>query len=159
MPPGKLVIPAFVEETPVVFVHSDLGLHNIIVSSSNPSEIVGIIDWEFCGSLPYPCLDYMIERLFRKSPLNGYRPEYDHADQLRDAFWGAIPSWTEWNKSEAVKVFREWHQFGKFMKPEPLGTGAQESERERVWGHHEKVVREFLLKWAPNKRSVAEYIY
>jgi len=107
VPPGKLVIPAFVEETPVVFVHSDLGLHNIIISSSNPSEIVGIIDWEFCGSLPYPCLDYMIERLFRKSPLNGYRPEYDHADQLRDAFWGAIPSWTEWNKSEAVKVFRD----------------------------------------------------
>ncbi|KAK7420722.1 hypothetical protein QQZ08_010257 [Neonectria magnoliae] len=56
--------------------------------------------------------------LFRKPALNGFGPEYDRADELREAFWGTIPDWKQWNQSEATQAFLEWFRFGLFMKPE-----------------------------------------
>jgi hypothetical protein len=39
------------EKIPIVFSPSDIGMHNGIVTANNPSEIVDIIDWEFCASV------------------------------------------------------------------------------------------------------------
>jgi hypothetical protein len=56
--------------------------------------------------------------LFRESAPNGFVAEDAHADELRDAFWGAIPEWRTWNGSEATRAFLEWFRFGLFMKAE-----------------------------------------
>lgn len=37
-------IPAAVEDVPVVAMHADMGLHNIIVSSQAQTEIQAVID-------------------------------------------------------------------------------------------------------------------
>jgi len=109
-------IPAIVEHVPVVAIHSDMGPHNVILSPTTPTDIMAIIDWEFVASTPFASLDCVIEMLFRKP--NRFGPEYEHADKLRDAFWGAIPEWKKWNESDATKVFLEWFRFGVFMKAE-----------------------------------------
>ena len=122
---GMSHIPTVVEEIPVVFCHSDMGLHNVIVSARDPSEIVAIIDWEFCASSPYACLEPMIERLFREPAANGFGREYPSAKELREAFWRSIPKWDSWNQSEATNVFREWYRFGIFMKARVETRGSQ----------------------------------
>ncbi|KAL8740214.1 MAG: hypothetical protein Q9184_008519, partial [Pyrenodesmia sp. 2 TL-2023] len=40
-------IPPVVEDIPIVAMHADMGLHNIILSSETPTELRAIIDWEF----------------------------------------------------------------------------------------------------------------
>ena len=84
-------IPAIVEDIPIVAMHADMGPHNLIVSSQTPTEIRAVIDWEFVASAPYASLHRIIEMLFRKHAPNGFGPEYDRADELREAFWGTIP--------------------------------------------------------------------
>ena len=73
-------------------------------------------EMEFVASASYASLYRVIEMLFRESAPNGLGAEYAHADELRDAFWGAIPEWRTWNESEATRVFLEWFQFGLFMQ-------------------------------------------
>lgn len=85
-------IPATVEDVPVVAMHADMGLHNIIVSSQAQTEIQAIIDWEFAAGAPYASLHRIIESLFRKPAANGFGPEYDGAEELREIFWGIIPT-------------------------------------------------------------------
>ena len=67
-------------------MHADMGLYNIILSSETSTEIRAIIDWEFVASAPYASLHRSIEMLFRKSALNQFGPEYDRANELREAF-------------------------------------------------------------------------
>ena len=133
-----------------------MGLHNVIVSASDPSEIVAIIDWEFCASSPYACLEPMIERLFREPAANGFGPEYPGANELREAFWGSIPKWDLWNQSEATKVFREWYRFGKFMKAEWRPEDLKGEERDTFWAENIRVVERFLAKQQPVERNVTE---
>ncbi|KAI9778344.1 MAG: hypothetical protein M1839_008131 [Geoglossum umbratile] len=116
---GMHNIPAIVEDIPVVVVHSDMGPHNVIVSRTTPTDIKAIIDWEFVARAPFASVHKDIEMLFRKPASSGFGPEYEHADELRDAFWGAIPEWKAWNESEATRVFLEWFWFGLFMKWTP----------------------------------------
>lgn len=97
-------IPVVVEEIPVVAVHADMGPHNVILSPTTTTDIKAIIDWEFVASAPYASLHRVIEMLFRKSSPNGFGTEYAYADELRDAFWGAIPEWRTRNASEATRV-------------------------------------------------------
>ncbi|KAI1464284.1 uncharacterized protein F4812DRAFT_452934 [Daldinia caldariorum] len=129
-------IPAIVEDIPIVTMHADMGLHNIIVSSQNYTEIQGVIDWEFLSSAPYASLYRIIETLFRKRALNGFGLEYDRAHELREAFWGAIPDWGQWNRSEATQVFLEWFKFGLFMKPEWMPKNLSENEKQQFWGEN-----------------------
>lgn len=82
-------IPPVVEDIPIVAMHTDLGPHNAIVSSQTCSEIRAIIDWEFVASTP--SLHRIIKMLFRRPAPNRVGPEYDRADELREAFWGSIP--------------------------------------------------------------------
>ena len=46
---------------------------------------------------------------------NGFGAKYAYADELSEAFWGAIPLWRAWNASEATQFFLEWFRFGLFM--------------------------------------------
>ncbi|KAI4136669.1 MAG: hypothetical protein L6R39_007672 [Caloplaca ligustica] len=141
-------IPLVVEDIPIVAMHTDMGLHNIILSSETLTEIRAIIDWEFVASAPYASLHPMIERLFRKRAANLFGPEFDRADELRDAFWDAIPDWKRWNQSVATQTFLEWFRFGLFMKPEPcLDNDISEGEKQAFWRENIRVVEKFLIEY------------
>ncbi|RYO85642.1 hypothetical protein DL766_008813 [Monosporascus sp. MC13-8B] len=140
-------IPAIVEDIPIVAMHADLGPHNVIVSSQKHTEIRAVIDWEFVASAPYASLHRIIEMLFRKPAPNGFGPEYDRADELREAFWGTIPDWRLWNQSEATQTFLEWFRFGLFMKPEWRPQDLLEDEIQDFWGENIRVVESILKKY------------
>jgi hypothetical protein len=144
---GMFNIPPVVELIPVVFLHSDMGLHNIIVSEIDGTDLRAIIDWEFCASAPYACIHPVIESLFRKRAANGFGPEYPHADELRRAFWESIPHWKRWNESEATQVFLEWFRFGLFMKAEWRPDSLPENQKESFWSENVRVVEQFLEKY------------
>ncbi|EFY93338.1 hypothetical protein J3459_016544 [Metarhizium acridum] len=139
-------IPAIVEDIPIVAMHADMGLHNIIVSAQSPTEIQAVIDWEFVSSAPYASLYRIIEMLFREPALNEFGPEYDRADELRKAFWAAIHDWEQWNQSEATQAFLEWFRFGLFMKPEWRPKDLSPDEKRDFWQENIRVVERILSK-------------
>jgi hypothetical protein len=141
-------IPAIVETMPIVATHSDMGLHNIIVSATTtPTNIAAIIDWESVASAPYASLYRSIEMLFRKPAANGFGHEYDHADELREAFWGAIPAWKLRNQSESTRAFLEWFKFGLFMKPERRPHDLPDDKKDEYWRENIRLVEEMLHKY------------
>jgi hypothetical protein len=150
---GMHNIPTVVEDIPVVAIHSDMGPHNVILSPITPTDISAVIDWEFVASAPYASLHRVIEMLFRNLAPNGFGAEYAHADELRDAFWGAIPTWRTWNESEATRVFLEWFRFGLFMKAEYRPHGLDEEEKEEYWKENVRVVEELLGKYGSHEGS------
>ncbi len=127
--------------------HADMGPHNIIISSHTPSEIQAVIDWEFVASAPYASLHRIIEMLFRKLAPNGFGQEYDRTDELREAFWDAIPDWKLWNEDESIKAFLEWFRFGLFMKPEWRPKDLPADEAQKFWRENIRVVRDMLNKY------------
>ncbi|KAH0526616.1 hypothetical protein TsFJ059_009917 [Trichoderma semiorbis] len=139
-------IPAVVEKVPIVAMHADMGPHNVIVSSERPTDIQAIIDWEFLASAPYASLYRIIEMLFREPAPNGFGPEYDRSDELREAFWSTIPKWKRWNKSEATQTFLEWFKFGLFMKPEWRSDDLSDDEKEGYWRENIRAVENILEK-------------
>ncbi|KAF0642715.1 hypothetical protein NXS19_000342 [Fusarium pseudograminearum] len=140
-------IPHIVEQTPVVLTHSDMGPHNIIVSSQDSTEIKAIIDWEFIASAPFGSLYCILEMFFRKDALNGFGQEYDRSDELRQAFWGTIPKWKLVYESEPAQVFLEWMKFGLFLKPEWRPDNLSAPEAERYWQENVRVVEMMLQKY------------
>jgi hypothetical protein len=144
---GMYNIPTAVEQIPIVPIHSDMGLHNVIVSGTNPTEIMAIIDWEFCACAPYATAEPLIEGLFRKWSPNGFGIEFPRADELRSAFWEAIPDWKKLNESEATKVFLEWFQFASFMKAEPLPDDFDDERKEAWWAKNVATTEGFLQKY------------
>ncbi|OPB46985.1 hypothetical protein A0O28_0071090 [Trichoderma guizhouense] len=142
-------IPKIVEIVPIVAMHADMGPHNIIVSNQTPTEIQAIIDWEFLESAPYASLYREMEMFFRETAPNGFGPEYERADELREAFWSSIPNWKRWNESEATQTFLEWFRFGLFMKPEYRPKELTDEERDKFWVENIRVVESMLDKYAP----------
>lgn len=140
-------IPAIVEDMPVVAMHADMGPHNVIVSEDTHTDIRAVIDWEFVASAPYASPHRVIEMLFRKSASNGFGKEYDGADELRDAFWGAIPEWKLWNESEPTRAFLEWFRFGLFMKPEWRPEDLPEHEAQDYWRENIRAVEAVLHRY------------
>ena len=137
-------IPIVVEHVPIVAMHQDMGLHNIILSSETSTEIRAIIDWEFVASAPYASLHRTFEMLFRKPAPNQFGPEFDRANELRDAFWDTIPYLKRWNDSVATQTFLEWFRFGLFMKPEPPPEDLPEDEKKNFWQENVRVVETML---------------
>ncbi|PGH11751.1 hypothetical protein AJ80_07012 [Polytolypa hystricis UAMH7299] len=148
-------IPAIVEDIPIVATHADTGLHNAIVSSQTHTEIRAVIDWEFLSSAPYASLHRIIEMLFRKPAPNGFGPEYSYADELREAFWGAIPDWEQWNRSEATHAFLEWFRFGLFMKPEWRPKDLTHEEKQQFWDENIRVVENILSKYSTDGKPAS----
>ncbi|KAI0541620.1 hypothetical protein GGR58DRAFT_455543 [Xylaria digitata] len=141
-------IPVIVEDISIVAMHADLGPHNVIVSCQAHTEIRAVIDWEFVASAPYASLHRIIEMLFRKSAPNGFGPEYDRADELREAFWGTIPDWRQANQSEATLAFLEWFKFALFMKPEWQPEDLPEDVMQDFWRENIRVVEGILEKYS-----------
>lgn len=108
---------------------------------------MAIIDWEFVASASYASVHLVIEMLFREPACNEFGAEYTHTNELRDAFWGIIPKWRRWNKSEATGVFLEWFRFGMFMKAEWRPDDLNEKEKEAYWGENVRVVEGLLRKY------------
>ncbi|EHK18193.1 uncharacterized protein TRIVIDRAFT_67392 [Trichoderma virens Gv29-8] len=148
-------IPAIVEEIPIVAIHADMGPHNVIVSNETPADIQAIIDWEFLSSAPYASLYRIIEMLFRKPASNQFGPEYDRADELREAFWNAIPKWKRWNESEATQIFLEWFKFGMFMKAEWRPKHLPDEERDGYWRENIRVVEGMFAKYSPELNAAS----
>ena len=146
-------IPAIVEDIPIVAAHADMGLHNVIVSSQAPTEIQAVIDWEFIVSAPYASLHRIIEMLFRMLSPNGFGPEYERADELREAFWDAIPDWKKRNESEATKELLEWFKFGLYMKPEWRPESLTEDKKREYWAENIRVVENILSKHSVDKSA------
>ncbi|KAL7911900.1 hypothetical protein GGI35DRAFT_301507 [Trichoderma velutinum] len=142
-------IPDIVETVPIVAMHADMGPHNIIVSNQTPTEIQAIIDWEFLASAPYASLYRIIEMLFRENAPNGFGPEYERADELREAFWNNMPNWKRWNESEATQTFLEWFKFGLLMKAEWRPKDLPDEERDGYWAENIRVVEGMLDKYSP----------
>ncbi|VUC31935.1 unnamed protein product [Clonostachys rosea] len=140
-------ISPIVEDVPIVVLHSNMGPHNIIVSSDEPTTFKAIIGWAFVASEPFLAVHRTVEAYFRRPALNGFGPEYDRADELREAFWKAIPYWTRWGETDAAQVFREWFQFGLFMKPEVRPADLPEAESQAFWSENVRVVEEFLNRY------------
>ncbi len=86
--------------------------------------------------------------LFRKLAPNGFGQEYDRADELRKAFWDAIPNWKLWNESEPTRAFLEWFRFGLFMKPEWRPTDLPEDAAKEFWRENIRVVQDMLHKYS-----------
>jgi hypothetical protein len=93
-----------------------MGPLNVIVSATTPTDIMAIIDWEFVASAPCASLHRVIEMPFRRLAANGLGEEYAHADELRDAFWGAMPEWRARNESRSTNVFLKRFHIGVFME-------------------------------------------
>jgi hypothetical protein len=140
-------IPAIVEDIPIIAMHSDMGPHNIIVSSRTHIDVEAVIDWEFVASAPFASLHRIIEMFFRKPAPNGFGPEYDRASELREAFWETIPDWKRWVESETTQVFLEWFRFGLFMKPEWRPKDLPENQAQEFWRENIRVVEDILDKY------------
>ena len=110
-----------------------MGPHNVILSPTTPTDIKAIIDWELVARAPYASLHRITEMLFRVSAPNGFGAEPAHADELRGAFWGAIPERRPWNESEVARVFVEWFGFGLFMNAEWRPDGLDKEEKKGYW--------------------------
>ena len=137
-------IPAIVEDIPIVAMHTDMGLHNVMLSNQTHTEIRAVIDWEFISSASYASLHRIIEMFFRKPALNEFGPGYDRADELREAFCGTISDWKQWNQSEATQRFLEWFRFGLFMKPEGRPKDLSPDEKRDFWWENIRVVDSIL---------------
>jgi hypothetical protein len=96
----------------------------------------------------------LIEKYFRRLAPNGFGAEYPSADELRNAFWDAIPRWRTWNESEATKVFLEWLRFSEFMKAEYRPKNLEVDEKEMYWAENVRVVESFLGKYHPQEVNV-----
>lgn len=92
--------------------------------------------------------------LFRKPAANLFGPEYPHGDELRCAFWEAIPTWAQWNESEATKVFLEWFRFGLFMKAECRPDDLEGRERDDYWAENVRVVESMLVKYGVSEQAI-----
>jgi len=147
---GMHNIPEIVEQIPVVAQHCDLGPHNVIIKPTDVpthSEIAAVIDWEFVASTPFMSASRSIDLLFREFAQNDFGPEFPRADELRQAFWEAIPKWKAWYDHEATVVFLEWYRFALFLSPaEP--DEVDEPELWNVfWAENVRVTELILAKY------------
>ncbi|KAI0097216.1 hypothetical protein GGR51DRAFT_541871 [Nemania sp. FL0031] len=144
-------IPQTVEECPIVALHVDMGLHNVIVAADDHTKVNAIIDWELCTSAPFLAAHSCLEMLFRMGAPNGFGAEYPQADQLRSAFWDAIPDWKAHWESQGAKDFMEWFRFALFMQPEYCSSKLSKAEKWEFWAENKRVVEGILKKYGVEK--------
>lgn len=144
-------IPQTVEECPIVALHVDMGLHNVLLSADDHKQINAIIDWELCASAPFLAAHTCLEMLFRMGASNGFGAEYPQADQLRSAFWDSIPKWKAYRESQGAKDFMEWFRFALFMQPEYCSNKKPRAEKMEFWAENIRVVEGMLKKYSVGK--------
>lgn len=144
-------IPKTVDHCPIVAIHVDMGLHNLLVSTDDYTAIKAIIDWEFCASAPFLAAYECIDMLFRMGAPNGFGVEYPQADELREAFWNAIPKWKAQMESQGAKDFMEWFRFARFMKPEYCSSKMSKAEKMEFWAENIRIVEGMLRRYSAEK--------
>lgn len=102
------LIPETVDECPIVLLHNDMGLHNVILFEDDHTIINGVINWEFCASAPFLSVHDMIERLFRQQGDGVAEAEFERATELREAFWSSIPVRRAHAENQSGKDFLHW---------------------------------------------------
>lgn len=140
-------IPETVEDCPIVAMHIDMGLHNVIVSEEDHKQINAIIDWELCASAPFVAADDCMEMLFRQGAPNGFGAEYAKADELRSTFWDTIPKWKAHWDSQGTKDFMEWFRFGQFLQAHYANNKLSKAEKMEFWAENVRVVEGVLKKY------------
>ncbi|KAJ1678661.1 hypothetical protein EV182_003595, partial [Spiromyces aspiralis] len=116
---GKLDsrLPKGLDKIPVVLMHADLGLHNVLVSESPPYEFTAVIDWEFISCLPFLCaVPRLIEPMFQEGLGDENGALLEATQLLREVFWSEIPAWKDIMASVEGQTFLEWYEFGLYMK-------------------------------------------
>ncbi|KAF1826616.1 uncharacterized protein K489DRAFT_428959 [Dissoconium aciculare CBS 342.82] len=124
-----------------------MGLHNVLVADENHAKMNAVIDRELCASAPFLAAYDCIDALFRMGAPNGHGPGYPRADELRTAFWSAIPKWQTHQQSDAAKNFIEWFHFARKMKPEYCSRQLPKSEKMEFWGENIRVVEAMLANY------------
>lgn len=145
-------MPQTIEECPIVALHIDMGLHNLIVAEHDYQEINSIIDWELCASAPFLAAYTCLEMLFRRGAPNGFGVEYPQADLLRSAFWDTIPKWKAYWESQSARDFMEWFQFSLFLKPEYCSAKMPKAKKMEFWAENIRVVEGMLKKYGVEER-------
>ncbi|KZZ91681.1 Protein kinase-like domain protein [Moelleriella libera RCEF 2490] len=145
-------MPQTIEECPIVALHVDMGLHNLIVAEHDYQEINSIIDWELCASAPFLAAYSCLEMLFRRGAPNGFGAEYPQADLLRSAFWDTIPKWKAYWESQSARDFMEWFRFSLFLKPEYCSAKMPKAEKMEFWAENIRVVEGMLKKYGVEER-------
>ncbi|KAK2611929.1 hypothetical protein QQS21_002035 [Conoideocrella luteorostrata] len=140
-------IPQAVEECPIVALHVDMGVHNMLVSADDHKEINAIIDWELCASAPFLAAHEFLEGLFRMGASNGSGVEYPRADQRRSAFCDAIRTWKRRWESPRAKDCMEWLRFALFMQPEYCSNKLPRSEKWQFRAENRRVVEAMIEKY------------
>ncbi|PSS06963.1 hypothetical protein M430DRAFT_23119 [Amorphotheca resinae ATCC 22711] len=110
--------PADIDTIPIVLVHTDMGLHNMIVSNE-PIDIIlkSIIDWESVHCLPFlVTVPLLVESLFVRRPRCFDSIEYPDARMLRKAFWMEVGEEFKLRfQSLAACSFLRYYCFGLFL--------------------------------------------
>jgi len=146
-------IPEIVESIPIVAQHCDLGPHHVIlkaIDADSPiaSEIAAVIDWEFVAAAPFMSATRSIEMLYREFAQNDFGPEFPRAEELRQAFWDAIPKWKAWHKHEVTVVYLEWYRFALYLKPAEPDDEIDEQELWNVfWAESVRVIEGILRQY------------
>ena len=110
-------LPRGLDKVPVVLMHADLGLHNVLVSESPPFEIAAVIDWEFVSCLPFLCaVPRLVEPMLQGGSGDEERVPPEEVQSLRGAFWNEIPAWNDIMVSPEGQIFLEWYEFGLYIK-------------------------------------------
>ncbi|KAJ5329592.1 hypothetical protein N7452_009982 [Penicillium brevicompactum] len=145
---GNLNIPPQVEEVPVVILHDDLALNNMIFSSDDPHDLQAIIDWELVDNKPFAvAIPKFIEPLFWADS-KGDQKDHDGYRDLRKAFWDAIPRWKAYMNSEATRVFLDWYNLGDDLKVlPPFDDDLSAEQKLEFWKDNIRAVWDFLGRY------------
>ncbi|KAL2694905.1 hypothetical protein Neosp_001494 [[Neocosmospora] mangrovei] len=140
-------IPSEVDQVPIVLQHTDMGLHNMILSDEQPTKLKAVIDWEFTYLLPFPtAIPRLIESLFRReAAVSTIQDPWDGADTLADTFWGAIPDWKKRMETPAARSFLSWYEFGLYLKADAV-PGRRAEDGDKFWRDNIVKVEQFLQK-------------
>ncbi|KAK7413686.1 hypothetical protein QQX98_007468 [Neonectria punicea] len=140
-------IPSVVDQVPIVLQHTDMGLHNMILSDDDPAKLRAVIDWEFTYLAPFPtALPRLIEPLFRRdADVSTIQDPWDGADTLSDAFWWAIPDWKQRMETRAAQLFLSWYEFGLFLKADAV-PGRSAEDGDKFWRDNVVKVEQFLQR-------------
>jgi hypothetical protein len=147
---------------PVVLMHVDLGLHNVLVSERPPYEFAAVIDWELVSCLPFLCaVPRLTEPMFREGLSDEKGALVEEAIQpLREVFWNEIPAWKGVMASVEGQTFLEWYEFGLYLKANAyMKFDASPEERMASWERNISVVKRFLNKWGQKDPAYEEKHY
>lgn len=130
-----------VEDVKLALVHTDFGLHNMILSDSPTPTLKAVIDWEFVDyAPPLIAIPTLIEPTFQLCP--------SESDELRQAFWDEIPYWKQTMALKSSQTFLDLYSFGFYLKADALpDRNADLAAKEKHWEKNAQVVDGFLEKW------------